>query len=475
MRKLGIGGGTVQSLGDAPGAADGSWSANGFILFDGSSGDSLRAIPETGGQIVAATVVDRAGKETQHAWPAVFPDGKRFFFEAMRAGNTKTILRYGRFGSLESTVVDSIDSRAEFLPPNHLVYVEGEIVVARRFDPGTGKLSGNPIVIGEAAGTTTNTQSFSVSGDGTVAFQSTGAGSRNVVTRFDRAGNRQGTIGDPSLVNSMGLSPDGTRLCLAIADVRTGKRDLWIEDRARGTRTRLTFDAGNDMWPVWSPRGDSIAFASDRTGTHRIMIKAASGLGEEREVPGQQAANTGPTSWSADGDWILGQQVSLIDGSWETIAISLREPGAMPVVIEPIAASQQSPRLSPDGRFLLIDSNESGRYEVFVQTFPKTLGRWQVSVRGGTNPWWIDGGKGILFRSGNAEYMVASFAVGPDGVPQIGTPSTLFGGAGPLTSPTTFVPAQDGKEILAIEPAGLEQRRVSPIIVVLDAAAELPK
>ncbi len=475
LRKVGVGGGNVQTLGEAPGASDGSWSANGLIIFDGASGDTLRTIPATGGPITAATSLDAGMRESQHMWPAVLPDGKRFLFQSGRVGTAKSLLRLGRFGSVQSTFIDSLDSRAEFLAPSHLVYVDGEIVVARRFDLGSGKLTGNPIVVGEAAGTTTNTQAFSVATNGTIAFQSTGAGSRNIVARYDRTGKLLGRIGEPCLVNSMGVSPDARRLCLAIADPRSIKRDLWIEDLVRGTRTRLTFDPGNDMWPVWSPDGDSIAFSSDRGGTFRIMIKAASGLGEERLVPGQDQGNTGPIQWSADGNWILGQELELADGSWRAIAIPIREAGASPLRVEPMAANQQTPKLSPDGRFIALDSNESGRYEVYVQTFPRTLGRWQVSVQGGTNAWWVDGGAALQFRSNSGDFMRATFAVGPDGVPRIGTPTPLFKSAGPLLSPSTNIPVRDGAELLSIEPAGLESRRVSPIIVVLDAAAELPK
>ncbi len=475
LRKVGIGGGNMQTLGEAPGAADGSWSASGMILFDGTAGDTLRAIPATGGPITPVSSLNAAMRETQHAWPTVLPDGKRFLFQADRAGTSKSLLRMGRLGSMESIYIDSLDSRAEFLAPNHLVYVEGEIVVARRFDPGSGKLSGNPIVIGEAAGSTTNTQAFSVSTNGTIAYQSTGTGNRNSIARYDRTGKLLGTIGSPSLVNSMNVSPDGTRLCIAVADPRSTRRDLWIEDLVRGTRTRFTFDAANDMWPVWSPSGDSIAYASDRSGPFRIMIKASSGLGEERMVPGQDQGNTGPTQWSADGRWIFGQELEGADGSWRTIAVPIREAGAPIVRIEPTTANQQSPRLSPDGRFLAVSSNESGRYEVYVQTFPHTLGRWQVSVEGGTNSWWVDGGSALAFRTLQGDCMLASFAVGPDGVPLIGTPSPLFRFGSLLISPTTYVPVRDGAEFFAIEPAENESRRVSPIIVILDAAAELPK
>ena len=472
FKRVPAAGGPLQLVGEASGASDGAWGPQ-YVLFDGNVGDSIRAIPSNGGAIVPMSTLDRRNGETQHAWPFMLPDGKRFIFQAFRLGsNRKTLIRLGTIGKLASVVVDSSDSRAEFMAPDHLVYVKDGAVIARRFDLAKAKVIGNPVVIGENAGTSVNTEAFSASNTGSVAFQSSNSGGGAfVVRRLDRAGKVLGSVSAAGNIAGIALSPDGQRLAMAIAGEGGAKSDLWIRDLKRGTQTRFTFDPGDDIWPVWSPRGDTIAFSSDRNGGYAVMIKPSSGVSQETAIATPSLQTVGPISFSADG-----RTLTLGDfgpsGDWNAWAIRDRD-GAHPIAVATTQFNEIVPRLSPDGRFVAYTSSESGQPEIFVQPFPNPTGRWQVSVSGGSQAHWTAGGKEIVYRGIDASLYAAPIGITPEGGIDPGTPVRLFPGTIGGLLPGRWVPTPDGREFYVIQPADLGRTEVFPITVVLDANADL--
>jgi len=472
FKKIAAAGGPLQLVGESGNASDGAWGPQ-FVLFDATSGDSIRGIPATGGAIVPMSTFDRGAGETQHTWPFMLPDGKHFLFQVIRSGRSRTnLIRLGTVGTLKSVVVDSSESRAEFLPPDHLVYVKDGAVIARRFDLAKARVVGNPIVIGENAGSSTNTESFTVASNGSVAFQSSNTGNTSFVMHYDRTGKALGPASDPANINGFALSPDGQRLALAQSEGGTSsKSDLWIRDLRRGTQTRLTFDPGNDIWPVWSPAGDTIAFASDRAGTPTVMLKSASGIGEETFVPGLDLPTVGPISFTADGRNLL---VSCLgpNGDWNSYAVNLAD-AAHPVPIAVTNFNEIVPRLSPDGRFVAYTSTESGLPEIYAQAFPKATGRWQISVKGGAQPFWTAGGKEIVFRAVTGDLTAVPISVTPGGSLEPGNPVRLFGGAQGGLFPGRWVVSQDGKDFYLIQPSNFGRTELYPITVVLDANADL--
>ena len=234
FKRVPAAGGPIQLVSEATGASDGAWGPQ-FVLFDSNVGDSIRAIAANGGPIVPMSTLDRRGGENQHAWPFMLPDGKHFLFQAFRTGsNRKSLIRLGTIGKLASVVVDSSESRAEFMAPDHLIYVKDGAVIARRFDLARAKVVGNPVVIGENAGTSVNTEAFSASSTGCVAFQSSSnGGGAFVVRHFDRTGKSLGNVTAAANIGSIALSPDGQRLAMAIGGEGGAKADLWIRDLKR--------------------------------------------------------------------------------------------------------------------------------------------------------------------------------------------------------------------------------------------------
>jgi Tol biopolymer transport system component len=327
-------------------------------------------------------------------------------------------------------------------------------------------------VIGENAGTSVNTEAFSASSTGSVAFQSSGnAGGAFVVRRYDRAGKPLGNVTEAGNIGSIALSPDGQRLALSIGGSGSSKADLWIRDLKRGTQTRFTFDAGDDIWPVWSPRGDTIAFSSDRGGSYGVMVKPSSGVTQEVMIASSKLVTSGPIGFSPDGRTLTVADFGQ-NGSWDAWAIRDRD-GEHPEAVSTTQFNEIAPRFSPDGRFVSYTTNESGTPEVFVQPFPQPTGRWQVSINGGSHAFWTAGGKEIVFRGIDGNLYAASIAITPEGGIDPGRPVKLFGGALGGLFPHKWVPTADGREFYLIQPSDVDRNVVSPITVVLDANADL--
>ena len=180
-------------------------------------------------------------------------------------------------------------------------------------------------------------------------------------------------------------------------------------DLVRGTNSRLTIDPASDRYPIWSPDGSHIAWTSSREEGQRIYQKLASGVGPE-EFLYQGNAGIATGSWSADGRFILytlGESGSNPD-VWVLPLEGDRKP--FPFLQTPFKETQA--RFSPNGRWVAYVSNESGRNEVYVQTFPASGGKWPVSTKGGTSPLWRGDGKELFYDSGDGKLMAVEVKTG---------------------------------------------------------------
>lgn len=195
------------------------------------------------------------------------------------------------------------------------------------------------------------------------------------------------------------LSPDGDRVAATRMDEIVGGRVTVIVDGAHPDGQRLTFDSTPSPFPVWSPDGRRIAFGSSRGGPFDLYVKTVGGPAPDEAVMQRKSNHERvPTDWSRDGRWIVFQTPQSKTG-WDVWAVSLAgERTAMPLVQD--AGNQAQGRLSPDGRWLAYASDESGKFEVYVQEFPPAGGKWQISVDGGNDPVWRgDGGELFYLRA----------------------------------------------------------------------------
>jgi Tol biopolymer transport system component len=246
------------------------------------------------------------------------------------------------------------------------------------------------------------------------------------LTWFDRQGNKVGTVGDPGVYRTLSISPDGKRVAVERTDPPTQNRDIWLLDSAGGASTRFTSDPGWDAFPLWSPDGSRIIFTSNRDGgVFNLYEKPSSGSGNEKLLY-KSAESKGPTSWSPDAKFLiyysLGQPTHLrllaAGGPADRVAVPLVDPQYNSI----------TGRFSPNGRWMVYTSNESGKSEVSVRPFEAATGAVGnpviVTSAGGRTPVWSGDGKEIFYISSDG--MVMALDVNAVDTFKAGTAKPLF-------------------------------------------------
>ena len=463
LKKIEVTGGPAQKICDAPTGADGSWSSKGVILFDGTGKDPINRVSAAGGTPAVAVKPEKDG---QVGWPEFLPDGSHFLYMAIGVKPEDSAYRVGSVDSADSKAFAPAQTLVTYAPPGYLLFVRDKTLVAQRFDPNAVKTLGEPVPLAEHIGTdSVGLATFSVSRDGTLAYRTGDAGSR--LLWVDRSGKELDALGDRGEYANPALSRAGDRLVFDLNDPRSGKTDIWIRDLARGVNSRFTFGEGNNGIPIWSPDGTTVVFRSDRNGLPDLFEKPASGQGEEKILFKSDEAKIA-TDWSGDGRYLAFASQSQKTGwnSWALPTFGDRKP--IPIVVG--AFAELMPKFSPDGRFVAYQSNESGRAEIYVQSFPIASGKWQVSTSGGSDPAWSADGKKLFYRAADQKLMAVDIDAGESfkaGIPQALFPARVQ----PGIARNKYVVSGNGERFLFVAPLGREA--LTPTTVVLNWSAEL--
>jgi len=461
LKKIDISGGPAQKICDAPSGSDGTWSPEGVILYDGRASDPIQRVSSAGGTPVVEVKADPAQKTAAVGWPEFLPDGRHYLYMAMGQKADDSVYRIGSLDSKESKVLVPAQTFITYAPSGHLLFVRDRTLVAQPFDAKALKTTGEPVPLAEKIGIdAVGLARFSVSREGTLAYRTGEAGSR--LLWVDRNGKELGTVGDLGESRNPALSPRGERLAYNLPDTRTGVSDIWVRDLARGSASRLTFGATNQTAPVWSPDGTRIVYRADRNGPSDLLSKAADGTGEETVLLKGDALAV-PTDWSRDGRYIAYSRLDKDTGSdvWVLPTFGDRKP----ILVLKTPFNEGNAVFSPDGRFIAYSSNESGRNEIYVRSFPGPGGKWQVSTAGGADPHWSADGKEITFRAPDQKVMAS--AVREGAAFEAGVPNALFlGRFVPTTTRNRYVPAVDGQRFLIVAPLGRDA--MAPTTVVLN-------
>ena len=376
--------------------------------------------------------------------------------------------RIGSLDSQDSKPLASAQTLVTYAPPGYLLFVRDKTLVAQPFDAKALKTTGEPIPLAEHIGTdNVGLARFSVSRDGTLAYRTGESGSR--LLWLDRNGRELETIGDSANYGNPALSRAGDRLAFNLDDSRNAKTDIWIRDLARGVNSRFTFGTGNNVVPLWSPDGGTVVFSSNREGVPDLYEKPATGQGEEKLLSKSDETKYA-CDWSRDGRYIayMSQGKKTQFDIWVLPTFGDRKP--IPVAVSPF--NEGKPVFSPDGRFLAYTSNESGRPEIYVQTFPGTGGKWQVSTAGGNDASWRADGKELYYRAVDQKLMAVDIPAG--GNFQAGIPRALFlGRVQPGNARNKYLASADGQRFLFVAPLGREA--IVPTTVVLNWNAELSR
>lgn len=460
-----------QNLGDAPNGIGGTWNRDGVIVF--SSNGLLFRVSAAGGVPVQITQLDQSRQEISHRHPFFLPDGKHFLYVAVSSKTENSGIYVGSLDSKERKFVLQSDIKAQFAPPGRLLFLRENALLAQQFDPKRLELRGEPVRITEHVGFNPNNSAagFSVSDNGALLLRLNdqgGSGVTGFLRWFDRGGREIQADVSPQGRNAV-ISPDLQHVALTKPDGRGA--DVWILDLMRGTTSRFTFDPAIDDAPVWSPDGSRIAFQSNRSGVFDLYQKSASGVGQEELLLKSDHPKT-PVDWSSDGRFLLyrDDDPKTKADLWALPLTGEKKP--VPVVQSPFDDYQG--RFSPDGRFIAYVSNESGRYQVYVQGFPNATGRWQISTNSGLHPRWRRDGKELYFMSGNAgaaDVMAADIAISSDGAVKAGVPHKLFPAApvNVLTDRNTWDVTPDGQRFLINSLVGSQNSNGgTPLTVILN-------
>ena len=329
-------------------------------------------VPAAGGDSRLET--HRRGDEDNHTRPEFLPDGRHFLYVQLRQDGAPQLV-WRALDSTEERVVAE-GQGGWYSPTGHLVYhaaADGQ-VLARRFDPTTGTVSGETIpVLGRIWSATLNRAALSVSPAGVLAYR--GADANTGIAQLswvDRRGAVRSTIGAPGAYRNLDLDAAGERI---VVNAGSDGEDLWLFEPRRGTTSRLTFAPLPDSDAVFSPDGNRIAFYSARTPPG-IYVKPTTGAASE-ELVAETGYQGWPRDWSSDGRYVLYQKI-------RDLWVLPMEGERTPFPFLNTAAQEQDGRFSPDTKWIAYASDESGRFEVYVQDFPARKAKFLVSTAGGT-------------------------------------------------------------------------------------------
>jgi len=462
LKKIQASGGAVQTLCDASDGRGASWGADGVIVFAPGPFGGLSRVSAAGGAPASLTTPESEG--TTHRLPFFLPDGRRLLFFSAQPGKQDTSgIHSLDLDTKTITLVAKEESEGRYVPPGYLVFVREGNLMSQPIDPAGLRVSGEAVPIAEKVQFNPNrwAGAFTLSESGLMLYQTGAAVAKSRLTWFDLEGKEQGTVGEPANFIGLSLAPDGKRAAAMVLS-GAGRSDVWLYDLLRGVGSRFTFDAEGAFSPIWSPDGRQVAYTDFNA---RIFVKSADGASESRGVLMETGANRGLDDWIPDGSGILFWSQSGTTGLDILFQPVVGDGKPRPLIAT--AAREQFAHLSPDGRWMLYSSDESGRAEVYVVPYPEPGGRWQVSTGGASGGEWVEGGRRIVYADLENKLVSVDIAA-QGGNLVIGAPRAIFGGR-PV--PQIGSLSRDGRRMLAAVP--FEEAASPALVLVTDWTADL--
>ncbi len=462
LKKIALSGGAPVILCDDMVAIGASWHSDNTIVFSAALRGIMRVsadggVPEL---LIKGDMVD-FNREGLPVFPQMLPNGKALLFTNSTGSNAddwQVVIQSLKTGERE-VLFKGIARR--YLPTGHLVYSLENSLLAVPFDPGSLKITGGSVPVLEGV------NAAAISNSGTLIYVSqpgiaaefkgaaagtAGASSDSTLVWADKQGKEEPLTAAPGQYSDFEISPDGTRVALAVAT--GGNEDIWIWDLARKTMTRLTFDEEGDFTPIWTPDSKRIVYLSYReNAVGGIFWKAADGTGDVEKLASEPSRRTVPSSWSKDGKTLALVELTADPAVNVDIGILSMDGDHARKTLLQGKHNDLYPKISPDGRWMAYQSDESGKVEVYVRPFPEVdKGKWQVSTDGGDSPLWSPDGRELFYHNGDS-FMTVGVETDPTFKP--GNPKILFKGKY-LFSSNGYVfwdISPDGKRFLLLKPS----------------------
>jgi serine/threonine-protein kinase len=471
LKKVSVSGGAALTLGDASIPRGASWGSQGMIAFSPTATLSpLQQVPDAGGTPQPLTRIEKG--EGSHRWPEFLPGGKAVLIAVAPSGITfiNAQVAVQSVGTNQRRNLTQGGTQPRYAPSGHLVYAQGGSLMAMPFDPQRLAVTGTavPVVEGVLQSPTTGAAQYSFSGTGSLVYVSGGIQSTQLrLVWVSRNGAEQPLVAPAHAYLQPRLSPDGRRVAVGIVEQES---QTWLYDLSRETLTRLTFEGNYNPMPVWTPDGKRIAFESNKEGVPNLFWQLADGSGGLERLTTSEYIQA-PSSWSPDGQLLAFFEVNPTTGV-DIWVLRMGDRKAQPFLRTRF--NEAAPRFSPDGRWLAYISDESGRYEIYVQPYPGPGGKWQISTEGGTEPAWNPNGRELFYRSGDKMMAVE---ITTQLIFAAGTPRKLFEGKyEPAPVPiANYDVSSDGQRFLMLKSSDQELAAPTQINVVLNWFEELKR
>ncbi len=468
LKRIDVSGGPPQALSDAPNGRGGTWNRDGVILFSPTANGPLLRVPASGGQAAPVSALEKSRQETAHLFPQFLPDGKHFIFLANAQKPEDKAIYAGSLDSKETKRTVATGFKAMYVEPGYLLFVREDSLMAQPFNAASLELKGDPFPVAEKIGRYGGNlvAGFSVSDSGTLMYRSGDASTRQM-SFVDRSGGKTQPLAMPGTYWNPVLSPDGKRIAFEESP-GSGTEDIWVLDLIRQTKSRLTFDAAADSHPVWSPDGSQIVFDSNRNGgVWNLYQKSSGGAGDDKLLL-RTVKNKVAESWSMDGKYIVYNETDpgTLDDIWVLPLTGDQKP--FPVIKTPV--DEYGGQLSPDSKWIAYTGLDTGRPEIYIQDFPPSGAKYQISNMGAVQPRWSRNGKELFFLAGgaNGELMSVDVEVGlgADKKPVLkaGLPKKILT-FNLLLDRTNYDPSPDSQHFLI---SSTVETALSPLNIVLN-------
>jgi len=474
LKKVNIADGTVQTLCDAWSGRGGSWNRDGIIIFTptGQLNEGLYRISATGGTPIRISSPDKSRGESSHRWPVFLPDGRHFLYMAFdvsqKAARGSDAIFMGALDSKEKRFVTSATANVGYAAPGYLVFYRDNLLLGQRFDAEKFELTGEavPLLNDIQYLPRMARAEFSVSSGGLLVAQSSSGVSLSRLVWFDRHGRELSVVSNPDTYANVTLSPNGRSVALDKTDAASGNADIWTYDLERGSTKRLTFDPAVDAMAIWSPDGGRVVFSSSRQFAFDLYLKNADGAREEQVIE-RSDVDKFASDWSRDGKHLL-----YLRGA-DFWFLSLPKFQSSPFL--KAESTFKDGQFSPDGKWVAYSSNENGRWEIYVTSFPEARGKWQISNGGGEQPRWRGDGKELFYLSPDGKVMSVLITTGVNF--DAGAPVALFQ-ANPreLVATSEYMAydvSKDGQRFLIN--TQVRNAEMQPMTVILNWDTELKK
>jgi WD40 repeat protein len=461
--------GASVALCDTPGLFGATGLGGDSIVFVPGAARGLWHVPSQGGERTVMLVPDFAKGERSYRWPAALPENRGLLFAMLTTENASfddaRIIAFSP-GGKDRAVVASGGTFPRYAATGHVLFARSGNLHAIPFDLKDRKPTGAAKVVleGILMDPLDGGACFDISEDGTLVYVPGGVISRNAdIVWVDRSGNREPILTSEPVDRGIRVSPDGTRLAF------NKRGDIWVCDLALRSQTRITSDAAIDTNPVWSPDGQRIAFASNRAGDMDIYERSADGTGAEVALL-RSSLGVRPLSWSPDGKTLLFEDLGPTTGTDIKLLVLLGEGKTSVRDFAATAFNERQASFSPDGKWIAYVSDDSGEFDVYIQSSDGTARRRKVSTNGGTEPLWNPKGGELVFFKGQT---VLSVSVQTAPTLTVSAPRTLFKAPAMITSSRfrNVDISRDGSRIVMMVP--IEDPRELEIRVVLNWFEEL--